>query len=113
MAVVVVEEKITLEQLALAKEEYGEFIKVVVDIEKEILAAGGEWHADAEKVLLEQGSRQENLWGGGVDLGSSQVEFTALINMRPGFSRSQEVLDQEVRRKMEAVIRRIFLYEQS
>ncbi|MBI3283102.1 hypothetical protein HYZ70_03445 [Candidatus Curtissbacteria bacterium] len=111
MAVVVVEEKITLEQLALAKEEYGEFIKVVVDIEKEILAAGGEWHADAEKILLEQGSRQEDLWGGGINLNTRQITFTALINMRPKLSRSQEVLDQKIREIMGNMIKSVFGYE--
>jgi len=108
MAVVIVEERINEEQLALAKEEYGEFVKVVVDIEREILAAGGQWHADAEKILLEQGSKQENLWGGGINLNTGQVTFTALINMRPILSRSQEVLDTTTREIMEKMIKSVF-----
>lgn len=108
MAVVIIEETVTPEQLVLVQEEYGEYIKVVVDIERNVLAAGGEWHADAEKVLLEQGSRQENLWGGGVNLPKRKVEFNSLINMRPTQSNSQEVLDQSIRDKMEATIKRIF-----
>lgn len=108
MAVVIVKDKVTPEQLVVAQEEYGEYIKVVVDIEQNILAAGGEWHADAEKVLLEQGSRQENLWGGGVNLVKRKVDFVSLINMRPVLSNSQEVMNQEIRGKMEVVMRRVF-----
>lgn len=111
MAVVVLEGPIASEQLILVREEYGDYVKVVVDIEREILAAGGEWHADAEKILLEQGSRQEHLWGGGINLNTGQVTFTALINMRPVLSRSQEVLDFKAREIMEKVTKSIFGYE--
>ena len=41
MAVVIIEGAITPEQVVLASEEYGEYVKVVVDIEKGFLAAGG------------------------------------------------------------------------
>lgn len=108
MAILVLEEKISPEQLVLVQEEYPGYVKVVVDIGREILGAGGEWHADAEKVLLDLGSRQADLWGGGLDLENQIIEFTSLINMRPGISRSQEVLDQDVRLKMEAIIKAIF-----
>ncbi len=108
MAVVIIEEVITPEQFRLVKENYPNYIKVVVDIEREILAAGGEWHADAEAVLLESGSRQVNLWGGGLDLVTKGIEFTSLINTRPGVSNSQEVLDAGIRSKMEEIVRRVF-----
>ena len=108
MAVVIIEEKITPEQVALASEEYGEYVKVVVDIEKGFLAAGGEWHADAERVLLERGSKQEFLWGGGINLVKKKIDFVSLINMRPKVSNSQEVMAQAIRDMMEAVIRRTF-----
>lgn len=108
MAVVIIEYLITPDQLLLVQEEYGEYIKTVVDIERGILAAGGEWHADAEKVLLENGSKQEFLWGGGVNLSKNKIEFVSLINMRPRVSNSQEVMDTTIRAKMEAIMRRIF-----
>lgn len=38
-------------------------MKFVVDVERGILAIGGEMHAEAEQRLLEHGSRQANLWG--------------------------------------------------
>lgn len=108
MAIVIVEEAITSKQLILVQEEYGEYVKVVVDIERGILAAGGEWHADAERVLLEAGSSQEHLWGGGVNIPKKKIEFNSLINMRPPRFSSQEVIDQTIRGKMEAIMKRIF-----
>lgn len=108
MAIVVVQETITSEQLALVRQDYPNYIKVVVDVEMGILAAGGEWHADAETILLQQGSRQEYLWGGGVNLLDNSIEFVSLINTRPGLSKSQEVLDVEIRSKMEGIIKRVF-----
>ena len=108
MAVVIIEAVVSPEQLVLVQEEYGEYVKVVVDIQRGILAAGGEWHADAERVLLGAGSNQDNLWGGGINLSKKKIEFNSLINMRPRVSNSQEVLDQLIRDKMEEVIRRTF-----
>lgn len=41
--------------------ELGTYIKVAVDIRREILAGGGEYHADCEEVLLKDVSNQEDL----------------------------------------------------
>ncbi len=108
MPVVIIENKVTPEQRIIACEDYPRYIKIVVDIEREILGIGGEWHADAEAELLRLESKQKNLWGGGLDLVTNTVEFTSLINTRPGLSNSQEVLDQEIRAKMEKIIRKAF-----
>lgn len=108
MSIVVVADVISEAELELAKEEYGEYVKVVVDVERGILTAGGEWHADGEKVLLEQGSEQKNLWGGGLDLVEGQVDYVSLINTRPNLNNSQEVADQETRRKMLEIITKVF-----
>lgn len=56
--------KINKNSLAeIAKERFGDMVKAVVDIELGIMVIGGELHADEEAILLEQGSKQENLWG--------------------------------------------------
>src|SRR5436190_9132838 len=65
---------------------FPDMIKFVVDIERGILALGGELHADAEAVLLEQDSRQESLWGGNYYPGVGEgecIRYTSLINIRP------------------------------
>lgn len=108
MSVVIVKDLISEKELGLAKEDYGEYVKVVVDIENGFLAAGGEWHADAEKVLLETGSEQKSLWGGGLDLVTGQVDYISLINTRPDLNNSQEVSDSKVREKMLEVIKKLF-----
>lgn len=61
-------------------------MKAVVDVEKEIMVIEGELHADEEALLLEKGSKQEDLWG--INLypeisGSDWVEFDSMINIRP------------------------------
>jgi hypothetical protein len=106
MSVVVVQKPITAEELIFAKQDYGEYIKIVVDIEIGILAAGGEWHSDAEKVLLDSGSKQENLWGGGIDLTTGEVDYVSLINTRPKLNNSQEVSDPDIRLKMLLIIKK-------
>lgn len=42
---------------------FDDMIKAVVDIEKEIIAIDAELHADLEGLLLDEGSRQADLWG--------------------------------------------------
>lgn len=91
----------TLEKIA---EDLKGYIKVVVDVRRNILAAGGEKHVDGERLLLEDGSRQEDLWGAGLDLETYEMDFDSLINLRPMKNRSREILDEEIRKKVAAVI---------
>ena len=61
-------------------------VKLVADLRRRLVALGGELHADAEALLLEQGSRQEDLWGANYYPGRGEegcIEFTSLINIRP------------------------------
>jgi maltose-binding protein MalE len=60
----IIKEPITFEELKkIAEERYGDMVKAVVDVEREIMALGGDLHSDEEAFLLENGSLQENLWG--------------------------------------------------
>ena len=60
----VVGEPIDLNELrALAREQFGDFVKAVVDVARGLMAIGAELHADEEALLLEQGSHQADLWG--------------------------------------------------
>ncbi len=84
-------------------------IKGVVDIEKGILGIDAEMHADIEQVLLNNGSKQEDLWGinlypDGFDE-DGIVEFDSMINVRPRQNnRSRDVEDPEVRRKIRGIV---------
>ena len=77
-------------------------VKYVVDVERGIVAIGGEMHADAEAALLEAGSRQADLWGANYYPGRGRdgcIEYTSLINIRPGAgNRGMELLDPNIAR---------------
>ncbi len=69
------------------------------------MAIGGEWHADAEKILLGEGSKQENLWGGGIDIETKNIDLVALINLRPNMGRnSQEIIDEKIRKQFLKIV---------
>lgn len=92
----------------IAKDFYGEMIKGVVDIKQEILAMGGEYHMDANNVLTEKGSKQENIWGFNWYFnrtGEDRIEYTSLINIRPKqMNRKMEVQDRVLRDTMKTII---------
>lgn len=100
----IVRTKIDSETLKKIAENLKGYIKVVVDIRRKILAAGGEKHVDGERLLLEDGSLQEDLWGAGLDLETGEMDFDSLINLRPMQNRSREILDEEIRNKVGTVI---------
>jgi len=99
MAVVIVKNKLSEKDFQEAKKDYQSYIKLTIDIEQEIIALGGEYHADAEKILLEQGSKQGDIWGGGLNLETKQLEANAIINIRPGRNESAEILEPKIREK--------------
>jgi hypothetical protein len=93
-------------------EELETYIKLAVDVERNILAGGGEYHADCEEVLLEDGSRQEDIWGADWYPDSRKVEFGALINIRPHQgNRGMEIGDSQLRAKIETIIRSLLEVE--
>lgn len=105
----IVRKKISLEELKkITRDYFSEMVKVVVDIEKKIIAVGGELHADSEALLLENGSQSKNLWGANIYLNKPKKErivFSALINVKPHQdNRSMEIEDSKIRQKVEKVI---------
>jgi hypothetical protein len=88
----------------MAESRFGNLVKVVVDIERKIMAVDGELHADEEALLLENGSRQENLWGINIYTeleGPDKIEFDSIINIRPSQgNRSRGVDNQTIREKI-------------
>lgn len=113
MPIFVIEKPIRKSELSeLAKEGFGDLVKAVVDIEREIMAIGGELHADEEALLLEQGSKQKNLWGINIypDKTSEEafIEFSSMINIKPSQrNRSREVSDPNARLKIKEIVSRL------
>lgn len=97
--------KATEEQVKEMFEALGSYIKLAVDVETEIIAGGGEMHADCEAVLLESGSVQENVWGADWIPFSKEVTFESLINIRPRQNNlSMEVQDEVLRERIRAIV---------
>ena len=91
----------TAELRRLVKRYFGDMVKYVVDIERGIAAIGGELHADAKLVLLEDGSRLDDLWGARYLPGRGPercIEYVSHINIRPDCGNdSMEIDDPEIR----------------
>ena len=96
---------------SLALEQFGDMVKAVVDVQQGIMAIGGELHADEEASLLDQGSRQSDLWGINlypVAVEAERVEFDSMINVRPGQgNRSRSVQDVTQRERIWEIVRRL------
>lgn len=109
MDIKIIKAAITKSELReLAKEQFGDFVKAVVDIGRGIMAIGGELHADEEAVLLDEGSVQRDLWGINLypDLPSEQwIEYDSMINVRPSQgNRSRNVEEPVLRTKIVSIV---------
>lgn len=102
--------KATKAELDKMSYELGDYIKVVVDVEKGILAGGGGMHYDEEQLLLEYGCKQENLWGGGIDFTTRDIDYNSMINIRSNDNNSsRDILSEEIRKKFKKVVEEILL----
>jgi len=85
-------------------------IKAVIDVEREIIALDAELHVDLEALLLEDGSKQENLWGINIypdKTGEDFMEYSALINIKPSQNNaSMDILDEGMRRRIEEIVKK-------
>ena len=87
-----------------------DMIKFVVDIDKEIIALGGEMHSDAEELLLDEGSEQKNLWGANIypDRACEKLEFESLINIRPSQNNNSLVIkSDEIKDKVKLIVNKL------
>ena len=108
-----VKNSVSLKELdKMAKQRFGDLVKAVIDIEKEIMAMDGELHADGEALLLKKGSKQKNLWG--INLypkffrKKDFVEFDSMINVRPSQGNmSRGVDDSRIGKKIIAIVEKL------
>jgi hypothetical protein len=108
----IVETSITLDELkTMAGGRFGDLVKAVVDVATGVMAIDGELHADEEALLLEQGSRQADLWGINIypELAANdRIEFDSIINIRPSQdNRSRGVDDPVIREKIIQIAARL------
>ena len=92
----------------LAQNTFGDMIKCVADVKRGLLAVDADLHADLERLLLEDGSAQECLWGFNLwveEEGEDFIEFDSLINIRSWQGNpSRDVEDPEIRESIKAIV---------
>jgi len=75
------------------------------------MAIGADLHADEEAALLEQGSKQNDLWGVNIfpeKSGEELMVFNSMINIRPSQgNRSRGVESSDMREKIWAVVNKL------
>lgn len=105
----IVQNKITLDELKqMSVKMFGNLVKAVVDVEKRIMAVDGELHSDEEVLLIESGSKQQNLWG--INLypdtpDDDFIEFDSMINLRPNQSnRTRGVEDESTQKQIIEIV---------
>lgn len=108
MKIHIIRHRATEKEIREMLEELETYIKLAVDIERNILAGGGEYHADCEEALLEDGSRQEDIWGADWYPESRTIGFGALINIRPEQgNRGMEIENAQLHEKIETIVWRL------
>lgn len=108
----IINDKISTVRLReMAKAGFGDMVKAVVDVDRGVMAVDAELHADEERLLLDNGSKQENLWG--INLypaivGPDWIEFDSMINLRPWQGNlSRGVDDPDIRKRIVEIVERL------
>ena len=113
MEIIIIKNKIEIEKLKnIAKNQFGSLVKAVVDLEQEIMAVGGELHADEEVLLSEkENSKRENTWGINIYPEKSKndwIEFDSMINIKPQYNnRSRGVENVDIQNKIIAIANKL------
>lgn len=105
----------TKEEINKLKEQFDPYIKTVIDLKRKICSAGCDRHFESEKILIDSGSKQSDVWGGGIDLDTKEVDFNSFINIRPNDNNpSNDILDENRRRLYDKLTKFFFkeIYEQ-
>jgi hypothetical protein len=105
----VVTDKIAISELkTMAVNLFGDMVKAVVDVDKETVAVDSELHSDLEALLLDNGSKQKDLWGINIypdNSGDDMIEFDSMINIRPSQNnKTRSVNNEAIRKKIIAIV---------
>ncbi len=113
MEIRIVKNSISKKELAaIAENQFGDLVKAVVDVERGIMAIGGELHADEEAALTaEEGSERRDTWG--INIYPSKpreewIEFDSMVNLKPSLgNRSRSVENPDIRKEIEAIVAKL------
>ncbi|MDP3988572.1 MAG: DUF5674 family protein [Candidatus Levybacteria bacterium] len=108
--ILIINKKASTEEIGKMSQDFQGYIKIVVDVQRGILAGGGERHVDGEQKLLSEESEQENLWGGGIDLDTEEIDYNSIINLRPNQNNpSRDILSTEIRKEFDKLVKELLL----
>ena len=98
----------------IAKDQFGDWVKAVVDVDRHVMAIGGDLHADEEAILLQDSSQQKNLWGINLWLDKNPdewIEFNSMINVRPSQQNvSRGVENETIRQEIKKVVDELIIW---
>lgn len=106
----IVDKEVSLDEIKLlAKETYEYMIKGTVDIVKEVVALGGQYHRDSAELLVKNGSIGNNVWGFNVVFDDSQMgyflEYDSMVNIKPDLNNlKREILDEDLRNRVKEIV---------
>lgn len=99
----------TKEEIQKLCEQFDGYIKTVIDIERNVCSAGCDRHFESEKILLDDGSKQSDLWGGGIDTESKIIDGNSFINIRPKDGNTiNEIQNPDTRKEFEKLMHYFF-----
>jgi len=99
----------TKEEIQKLREQFDVYIKTVIDVATGVCSAGSGRHFEMEKILLDRGSLQSNIWGGGIDVDTKTIDGNSFINIRPADNNtSNEIQNPEIRKKFETLMASFF-----
>ncbi len=102
-------EPYTKSEIEKLKKYFGTYIKTVIDINQKICSAGADRHFESEQILFQKGSKQSDIWGGGLDLETKIIDFNSFINIRPqSDNTSNEIQDAKMRERYKKLTKYFF-----
>lgn len=109
MNIKILDQKINIEEVKeLADFWYGTMIKGCVDVEKGIVALGGDYHIESSELLTSHDSKFEDVWGFNIRFEENPdgvLEFDSMVNIKPNFgNRSRGINNEEIIKKARAII---------
>ena len=109
----IVKDKIEVAELKeMSEKMFGNLVKVMVDVDKKIMAVDAPMHSDLLEFLMEKESCEpKDLWGINIypeKLGNDFIEFDSIMNFKPGLgNRSRGVESEEVREKIIEIVKKL------
>ena len=109
--ILIVREPISLGALEPSKHWHRTLIKGVADVKRGVVALGGDWHMDANTVLIADGSEQRDVWGFNIypeKRRDEAIEYESLINIRPAQGNKGMILkDEGLQSKIRSIVHRL------